>query len=140
MGSHINFLSKEELLYENIYRGVPINQSNSSVETLRRTLRTHYNFEGSASHFNGKIAFQDELSTMQAIIFSIKTLLNYFDAESPADICRLKAKVTYLNLRLTSLGYVNTLSAKQKETFDKLNSDFSELKTQAKDLKCSKPE
>lgn len=140
MGSFVNYLAKEELIYENIFRGVQVDKTKCSVESLRHSLRQNYNVVGNTRLLNGKIVLKEEFAVIESKLVTLKSIIENFDQDSPSDICRLRAKLNHIELRINNMYHANALSDVETSRLDKLKSDFKELKTQAKEVKCNKTE
>lgn len=58
MGSKINYLTKDELLYELYFRGIKVN-SNICVELLRKILRQKFEVVVDVKILNGKLKLEE---------------------------------------------------------------------------------
>jgi len=123
---HINYLNKEELKYELLYRGIQINPC-SAVETLRKSLRDHFNAVTNSANLNAKYKVSEELSGIEIRVDQMNNLLEDHDESSVLEFSKLKAKLAHANLRLFNLSQATTLDPSQQTLLQKYNAKLSEI-------------
>lgn len=138
MGSKINYLTKDELLYELSFRGIEVN-SNTCVELLRKILRQNIHVVGDVKHLNGKLNLEEEISALQIKVSSLSVLLENPDIISPLYVSKVNCKINHLSSRIKNLGYVKDLNQEQSSVITNLDDDIKNLSVKFQELKEKVP-
>lgn len=102
----VDYLLKDEILYELLCRGVDCD-TNSSVMELRKKLRESVkeNVEPSVINLSHKLSFSTELEVIDTKFSVIKNLsAETTDSQSVLDIARLETKISHVMRRLNLLS------------------------------------
>jgi hypothetical protein len=124
----INYLSKEEIIYELCFRGVNI-KPEDPVDILRKQLRANINTQGHVKNFNDKLVIKPEIDLVSNKIATLSTLLDNPDCDSALFISKISAKFTHLSHRLSNLSLCTNLKEEDVASVQKLLSQLEQLKS-----------
>ena len=134
MALKINYLVKDELIYELTLRGVNISSENG-VDYLRKALRENFNKPTSVSNLTGKLTVPNEIDTVQNKIDRVQIMLDdNIEKSTVLQISKLEAKLKHLETRVSNLSKVelgDTYVSKVQEfisTLNNFNTVFSQIK------------
>lgn len=103
MSNKINYLSKEEIVYELLVRAVEY-KPEYGVDSLRKLLRKNFASSTSIHNLKGKIKVSDELETVQNKLITLGNLFEEcVNDKSPLNFLKFSAKLTHLNKRVSNL-------------------------------------
>lgn len=133
MTNQVNYLLKDELVYELYLRDITLDK-NTCVELLRKRLRESWLVPSDVKHLTGKLQIEEEIKVINSKIALIGAAIDSPDINSPLYIARTRSKLSHLTKRIQMLGYVKNPSEELSDkikglsiTIEDLNKNFTAL-------------
>lgn len=131
---NINYLVKDELIYELTARGQEI--CSNKVEPLRKQLRLCYTISPEVTHLVGQVKLQNEFEALNNKLDLLQLQLEEnTETTSNLLVAKIRAKLAHLQLRIRMLSN-SKLDATHQKTLDSiierltaLNTEFDTVKT-----------
>lgn len=131
---NINYLNKNELIYELTVRDQNIKYSN--VDSLRKQLRSVLHILPDAKNLLGKINTNQELSDLDSKLTNIQMQIeNSADNIEPLTVAKIKSKLKHVDLRIAMLNKCKISETHQmklkslEDSMKQLMASFEEVKT-----------
>lgn len=144
MAFQINYLTKEELIYELRFRNVQFKPEHG-VDLLRKQLRQHLDVPVSLNNLKGKLSIIPEIDLVQTKYSVLLNLLeDVNDSDNPLVYAKLNARIAHLCTRISNLNNcVMNDELKQKVSqlasgLKELNSKFLNIKSKISEDEMSK--
>ena len=128
MKLRVELLIKEELTYELLGRGVVTFTEESTVEDLRKLLRTHQAVEFNPSHLEKSLIVEDELVLVEEKLCSLDSYVRELSSKSVSKILRAETTLRHVELRCNTILYLRTTEDNKKKCLEFLEKALA-LKT-----------
>jgi len=110
----VELLVRDELLFELVGRGVETWNTQSTVQDLRKLLRTHQDAAVDVRHFHKKLIIDEELGVIEEKLLWLEDYIKVLSVHNVSRVLRAETKVSHLELRCRTVLQCKTHEDKLK--------------------------
>lgn len=136
MSTNINYLSREELIFEAHLKGIVI-RNEETVERLRQLLRLHKDSIPNSENILGKFSVKVQLDALKQKVNNLQVVLDQVKENiSVLNVARLNAKLKHLEVRVKAVQ-ISLIEEDDKECVESIKTQVNALKSEYNALRTN---